>query len=145
VRHITGAFPGVDVVTAMDAYFFFSDPGDGTRSDHMFPFATVVTTDAHDSASNLSRPSVFRLNIGVSRETFRSLLGVSPSAGAEAIEAGRDFTALDRFLPHPVYASQSWVCVLNPSRETFRTVEGLLEEAHRLSAAREAKRAQNRS
>ncbi|HEX5502790.1 MAG TPA: DUF6194 family protein, partial [Thermomicrobiales bacterium] len=36
----------------------------------------------------------------------------------------------DRLLPHPVYAPQSWVCVLNPSDETFQTVRPLLAEAY---------------
>jgi hypothetical protein len=41
-----------------------------------------------------------------------------------------DFTALNRLLPHPVYAPQSWVCVLNPDEDTFKTVQSLLAEAY---------------
>jgi len=33
-------------------------------------------------------------------------------------------------MPHPVYGKMYWVCVLNPSAETFETVKGLLAEAY---------------
>jgi hypothetical protein len=53
---------------------------------------------------------------------------------------GHDFTALDQLLPHPVYAPQSWVCVLNPSAATFEAVRPLLAEAYQLAVSRYAKR-----
>ena len=73
VRAITEAFPDSDIVTAMGATFFSLDP-----ETHWPNFATIVTTDEHDmgSPSNLTaRPDVYRLNIGVSRETFDRLVG----------------------------------------------------------------------
>jgi hypothetical protein len=127
VSYITETFPGVDVVTAMGATFFSLD------SDKHWPnFATIVTTDEHDmgSPSNLgARPNVYRLNIGVSRETYDRLVGGATDP---------DYAALDRVLPHPVYARQHWVSILNPSAETFDTVvEPLLKEAHdRIAATR---------
>ncbi len=108
VRAITEAFPDADIVTAMGATFFSLDP-----EKHWPNFATIVTTDEHDmgSPSNLSaRPEVFRLNIGVSRQTFDRLVGD---------QADPDYAALDRLLPHPVYAQQHWISILNPSAETF--------------------------
>jgi hypothetical protein len=101
------------------------------------PFATLVSKDYgdFDHASQLDRPGVFRLNLGVSRDTFRALFGPLPSA-----EPGRsttdDFAALDRLLPHPVYGPQSWVCVLNPSPETFEAVKPLLAEAYSRAVTR---------
>ena len=49
-----------------------------------------------------------------------------------------DYAALDRLVPHPVYARQLWISILNPSDATFRDiVMPLLTEAHdRLAAAR---------
>lgn len=78
---------------------------------------------------------MFRLNIGLSRETFRTLFG---SAGEQP--ATYDYAVLDRLMPHPVYAPQSWVCVLNPSRETFEAVKPLLAEAYSRMASRRAHR-----
>jgi hypothetical protein len=123
-RYIVDTFPGVDVVEAMNAMFFSLD-----AEKHWPNFATIVTTDEHDQASNLSRPGVFRLNVGVGRATFERLVG-------SALEP--DYAALDRVLPHPVYAKQLWLSILNPSHSTFESVvKPLLAEAHdRLAAAR---------
>jgi hypothetical protein len=116
-EYIARTFAGVDVVDASGASFFFYD------ADHKFPFATLVTSDEHDQASNLSRPSVFRLNVGVSKQTFQSLFGTgSAHSDKGGPEGGYDFTALDCIMPHPVYGKMYWVCVLNPSEETFNTL-----------------------
>jgi hypothetical protein len=94
-----------------------------------------VTGDNYDSVSNLNRPSVYRLNIGVSRETYRALFGQHPSKpGATGIiDTGHDFSVLDEILPHPVYAPQSWVCVLNPGAKTLSKVKELLAEAYAIA------------
>jgi Family of unknown function (DUF6194) len=49
-----------------------------------------------------------------------------------------DYAAFERILPHPVYAKQLWLSILNPGHTTFRdVVMPLLTEAHdRLAAAR---------
>src|SRR5262249_8802349 len=105
--------------------FFFVGP------DRSLPFATLVTSDEYDQASDLSRPDVFRLNVGVRKETFRSLFGGGPKRPGQAeAGGGHDFTALDRLMPHPVYGKMYWVCVLNPGEATFKTVQALLAEAH---------------
>lgn len=145
-QYITDTFDGVDVQVASrddgspeiawgDSFFFY-DPGRDIPPDRRFPFATIVTKDYgdFDCASNLNRPSVFRLNIGVSKDTYISLFGSQPSRpGADGVvDAGHDFTALDQLLPHPVYGKMYWVCVLNPSAATFQTVRPLLAEAYDL-------------
>ncbi len=91
-EHITEAYPGVDTVVAMGATFFFYNPGDGTPKDHTFPFATLVTTDEHDQFSDLARPGVFRLNVGVSKGTFRSLFADLTTEGlSEDVRIGDRF------------------------------------------------------
>src|SRR3954453_2323905 len=96
-EYIARTFAGVDVVDASAGSFFFYDP------DHKFPFATLVTSDEYDRASDLSRPSVFRLNVGVRKQTFQSLFGSDSAPSDEGgAEGGYDFTALDRIMPHPV-------------------------------------------
>jgi Family of unknown function (DUF6194) len=118
VAYITETWPETDVVRAMNAWFFSLDP-----DKHWPNYATLVTTDEHDQASDLSRPGVFRLNMGVDRATFEAI----------AAEAGSDpdYTAFDRVLPHPVYAAQRWICIVKPSEATFRdVVVPLLTLAH---------------
>src|SRR4051794_22974292 len=123
---ILDTWPETDVVEAMNARFFSLDP-----ETHWPNFATIVTTDEHDDGapSRLSRTGVFRLNIGVGRATFERLVGSMNEP---------DYAAFDRVVPHPVYARQLWISILNPSHETFRdAVLPLLTEAHdRLAAAR---------
>jgi hypothetical protein len=127
---ITTTFAGVETTEAMGYRFFFY------RSERMLPFATMAEADnEHDRVSNLDRPGVFRLNIGVSRETFQSLFG------AGKVDVGAyDFAALDTIMPHPEYAAQHWVCVLSPSAATFEQVRALLAEAYALAERRHARR-----
>ena len=128
-QYIAETLDGVDVVTSDgNAFFFFNPPGT-SPPDHNFPFATIVANDRYDQASDLDRPGVYRLNVGVSRQTFRTLF--SEAAGDE-----HDFTALDTIMPHPVYGQMFWVCVLSPDQETFDAVKPLLAEAHGRSADR---------
>jgi hypothetical protein len=149
VHFIAESFSGVDVVTPTDGIaagdaFFIYDPDRNLDDKQRLPFATIVTKDYgdFDNASNLNRPGVFRLNIGVSRDTFRSLFGArssSPGAAGEG-DTRYDFSVLDQLLPHPVYAAQSWVCVLNPSAETFERVKPLVAEAYGRVAKRHGSR-----
>jgi hypothetical protein len=141
-HYITNTFDGLNVVTADGNTFFRYDPEGKLPSERQMPFATLVTNDSYDQVSNLNRPSIFRLNIGVSKETYRALFGPQPPPpGADGVvDTGHDFAVLDQLLPHPVYAPQSWVCVLNPGATTLQTVQSLLVEAYDLAANRYAKR-----
>ncbi len=144
IRYVADTFAGVDVQRPTDGpgagdTFFLFDPRRNLEPQRQFPFATIVTKDYgdFDNSSQLDRPGVFRLNVGVSRDTFRTLIGYPPEEfGAHS--AGYDFAALHRLMPHPAYATQSWVCVLNPSAETFEAVKPLLAEAYSRAAKRYA-------
>ena len=115
---ITATYPGTVVAQAMGATFFSLD-------EKQWPnFATIVTTDEHDmgSPSNLARDGIFRLNLGVGKATFERLAGG---------QSDPDYAALDTFIPHPVYAKQRWIGILNPTWRTFdAVVKPLIEEAH---------------
>ena len=147
-HYITETFEGVDVVVASGDSFFFYNPDSNVPSDHKFPFATLVTSDINDQFSNLNRSSVFRLNIGVGKQTFQSLFGSPklPPYGASAIEIGDtsidyDFTAFNQLMPHPVYGRMYWVCILNPDDETLETqVHPLLVEAYEMAVDKYKKR-----
>jgi hypothetical protein len=137
-RYITDTFDRVEVAEASGDSFFMYLPKHQFDPAHRLPFATIVTSDAYDHFSDLNRPSVFRLNFGVSKETFQSLFGPQPfpSDADEAAGSGYDFTALDTLLPHPVYGRMFWVCVLNPSTATFAAIKPMLAEAYELSMKR---------
>jgi hypothetical protein len=118
--YITGTFEQVESTVNLGYTFFFY------RDDHMLPFATIAHTgNEYEKISNLDRPGVYRLNIGVSRETFQALFGKSK------VDLGAyDFTALDTILPHPDYAAQSFICVLSPGEQTFERLRPMLAEAY---------------
>ena len=40
------------------------------------------------------------------------------------------FAALDRLIPHPVYAWMGWIAVLSPGEQTFRELLPYIEEAY---------------
>ena len=127
-RIILERYPDADVIEAMGATFFSLDP-----EKHWPNFATIVTTDEHDEGapSQLSRPGTFRLNLGVGKETFQRLAGSITEP---------DYAAFDTILPHPVYAKQRWISILNPSDATLRDVVlPLLAEAHDRVAAQQSR------
>ncbi|GHO90647.1 hypothetical protein KSF_006950 [Reticulibacter mediterranei] len=144
-QYITETFEGVDVMIASGDSFFFYNPDGNVPPDHRFMFATIVTSDINDQFSDLNRPSVFRLNIGISKQTFRSLFGEralpsdknSTPKSDDTSSSDYDFTALNQVMPHPVYGRMYWTCILNPSDEMFKTtVQTLLAEAYNMAVSK---------
>jgi hypothetical protein len=125
-NHITRTFENVQTMTNLGYTFFFY------KDDDMHPFATIASTgNEYEKISALDRPGVYRLNIGLSRETFQSMYGkgkvdVSPY----------DYTALDTIMPHPEYSSQFFICVLSPSEATFERIRPMLAEAYEVAVKR---------
>ena len=112
------------------SFFFVGD-------DHRLPFVTIANSDNDfDNVSNLNRDGVFRINIGVSKETFKNLI-------AEPSSELVDYSVLDVFLPHPHYSRQHFVCILNPSNENVETTKKLIVEAHSIAAVRLQRKAEN--
>jgi hypothetical protein len=138
VHTITEAFAGVDLLEADGDYYFYYRPNPALPPDYRLPFATLVTDDRHDAASQLHRAGIYRLNIGVRPATYRDLFGHQPSSAVDGnvIDTGHDYAALDRLMPHPIYAPMSWVSVLNPSPATLAQLQPLLTEAYSLAVQR---------
>jgi len=106
------------------------------RDDHMHAFATIASTgNEYEQISKLDRPGVYRLNIGVSRETFQALFGTK-----KIDVSAYDFTVLDTVMPHPDYSSQHFLCVLSPSEATFERIRPMLAEAYDVAMKRYNKR-----
>ena len=136
IEYVTSELGGTLVVVASEESgapavawgdtFFFYDPDGITLPEKRFPYATIVVSDypGFDEASNLKRPGVYRVNTWVSRDTYER------QTSADDVSA-IDYAVLDKVIPHPVYASQSWLSVLNPGIVTESTVKDLLAEAHR--------------
>lgn len=146
IIRFAAALPGVEVVTASEGdgspevawgdSFIFYDP-ENVPADRRFPFATIVTKDygGFDEASDLNRDGVFRLNVSVGRQRFTELIGHPPAEHAEH-EGDFDYTAIDSVIPHPVYARQAWVSILNPGERTSDLARFLITGARDRAAAR---------
>jgi hypothetical protein len=105
--------------------------------EQMLTFTTIANTDnEYDSVSNLNRDGVYRINIGVSRETFNTLF---PKSLPEPI----DYTTLNTFLPHPDYAKQNFICILNPTGDNIEKTKQLIQEAHTIATTRHQRKAKN--
>lgn len=126
INYIIQTFPEVETQENFGYTFFFY------QSERVMPFATLITADnEYDTISNLNRPGVYRLNIGISRATFQALFG------SQKIDPSQyNFTACDVLMPHPDYAPQNFVCVLSPGAAILEQVKQLLAEAYEIAVTR---------
>jgi hypothetical protein len=105
-------------------FFFVGD-------NHFVPFVSIAQKDNEgDNVSKLDRGGIYRINIGVPKETFDSLFANISS------EQTIDYTTLDLFMPHPHYAKQFYICILNPSSKNEDLVKKYILEAHGLAKRR---------
>lgn len=119
IEYIVTTFPGLQHEVVEGNWFFFG----GT--ERQMPVITLMSNEAFDTYSDLARPSVYRLNIGISGDTFATVV---QDAGETA---DADYTEFDRILAHPEYGGAKWVCVVNPSEDTFaEVIRPLLAEAY---------------
>jgi hypothetical protein len=114
-------------------HFFYYRPPDG-RTDYRFPFATLMTNNVNDQASDLRGPERTRLNIGVGRAEFERLF---PGGDAAA-----DYLAVDTLMPHPQYARQFWIGVIAPSAETWQRIEPYLQKSYADAQRRHERKAE---
>ena len=67
---------------------------------------------------------MFRVNVGVGRSQV-------PDASGEV-----DYAAFDVLLPHPIYAKQGWVSIVNPGAATETLLRSMLTDAYERAKAR---------
>ena len=127
-KYITEKFPGVTQSEHFGYKFFMY------ATDDRLPFATIALADnEYDSISNLNRDGIFRVNIGVSKLTFTQLFHNHNTEW--------DYTALNQFMPHPDYAAQHYICVLNPEGDILSETFKFIGEAYLIAKTRFEKRA----
>lgn len=108
-----------------DTFFYACD---ASGQPAKMPFATIVIKDyvGFDTASQLDRGGLFRLNIEVGKHKFEELFGFAPKA-LDAHRYAFDFTALDRLFPHPLYGAHGWASIINPADASRDAVLALLD------------------
>jgi hypothetical protein len=107
--------------------FFYYDPDDDAGNRKM-PYATIVVHDyaGFDTASNLDREGVFRLNLWVGRDRVPTGDDLDPAA-------------LDTLIPHPTYAKQGWVSILSPDT-LDQSARDLFTDAYRRAVERHGRK-----
>lgn len=131
LRQCLDRLEGTVLVESWGERGIFYNPGHALKRG-VYLLTIKERDGANDRASQLDRPGIFRVNIGVRPDTYRTLFGPKPArpqAGG-VVSLPCDFTVLDQLIPHPVYAWMGWVCILNPSEEAFQRTWPLVEEAH---------------
>jgi hypothetical protein len=138
--YICETFDGLTVMENAGDTFFIYDPDGDLPPERQMPFATIVTGDHYDTVSDLNASGGYRLNIGLTKATYTSLFGAVPTQRDErgVLETGVHYAATDVVMPHPIYASQHWVSVVDPGEATLETVKVMLDEAHRFAARKYA-------
>jgi len=54
------------------------------------------------------------------------------------LRTGFDYTSLDVLMPHPIYAVQHWVCVVDPSAATLELLRPLVDDAYDFAVRKHA-------
>ncbi len=130
LRHEIESLPGIITTRRKDDLFFFYDPDNVGELSWILPVATIVCSDEYDAFSNLDRSNIFRLNIGIDKDSFLNLFG------SKARCLNYDFTELNVIMPHPVYGRSYYICILNPGDELLSKLRELLHIAHLVAARR---------
>ncbi|HWR86764.1 MAG TPA: DUF6194 family protein [Rhodoglobus sp.] len=106
-----------------DAFMYHAP--DGVMPTTEQPYGTIVTKDYPGDESSRLGGGRYRVNIHVRRDRAEQLVSEGDT---------------DVFLPHPLYARQGWVSIVNPQSRVDEAIE-LLAEAHEASRRRHERRA----
>lgn len=141
ISYVTSHYEGVIVDSNWGERGLFYNP------ERKLPKGIYILTfkekdGPNDKASNTNRPGVYRLNLGISKQTFTDLFAGIPKRplAGKIVDTGHDFEMLDEIMPHPVYGWMSWIGVLNPSKNTFDKIKPLIEEGIELAKIKYAKK-----
>ncbi len=133
-NYIVKNYEGVIPKSSWGETSFFYNPNK-TLPNGVY-FCTIKQEDGdNDKASNLNRDDVFRFSIGISKQSFENLFNTKfkrPAKG-ETIKSDFDFKKLDFITPHPIYGWMSWICILNPSKNSFDDLRDFLDESYNLA------------
>ena len=131
IEKIVKDFEGVIPKSSWGETSLFYNPG--RQLPNGVYFCTLKEKNGeNDKASELDRAGVFRLSIGISKQTFEKRFGSRPKRPPKGgiIDTAHDFTLLNELMPHPIYGWMSWVQVLNPRASTFNALLPLISEAY---------------
>ncbi|GAA1584178.1 hypothetical protein GCM10009804_45640 [Kribbella hippodromi] len=127
-------YDGVRMLEGQGDLFYLYDPAADLPPERQQPFATIVTGDHYEKVSRLDEPGAWRLNLALTKATYTSLFGPVPTErNADwVLDSGHDYSARDTLMPHPFYAAQHWVAIVNPTG--LDQLLPLIEESYAFAA-----------
>ena len=137
VASLRARFAGLAPKASWGEVSLFYNPAEALPSGVYF--CTVKDHDgAHDTASHLDRPGVFRIALGLPHGRYEQLFGPRPARPPKGgvVATGHDFTSTNVLMPHPVYAWMGWVQVLSPSEDTFAEMQPLFTASYDAAVAK---------
>ena len=98
------AYEGVVIAQNWGERGLFYNP-EGKLPKGVYILTAKEKDGPNDKASNVNRPDVYRLNLGVSKDTFREMFGDIPKrpGAGQIIDTGHNFEEVDNIMPHPMY------------------------------------------
>ncbi len=141
IKYITENFHGVSPKSSWGETSLFYNPG--KVLPNVVYFCTIKENNGeNDKSAELDRAGIFRVSIGINKNSYEKLFGAKPPRPAKGgiINTGHDFTELNTLMPHPIYGWMNWVQILNPSESTFTEILPLIKEAHASAAAKFSKK-----
>ncbi len=145
IKKIVGTYEGVIPKYSWGETSLFYNPGKVLPNGVYFCTIKEKNGD-NDKSSNLDRDGIFRLSIGISKESYENEFGERPKRPSKGgiIDTGHNFAEVNILMPHPIYGWMSWVQVLNPKKQTFDKVFPLITEAHANAVFKFNKRTANK-
>jgi len=131
IERVVTEFDGVVPKASWGETSLFYNPGKLLPNGVYFCTLKEKNGD-NDKASKLDRAGIYRLSIGIDKESYLSLFGKPPKRPSKGciIDADYDFSECNVLMPHPIYGWMSWVQVLSPSEQRFGEIFSLISEAH---------------
>lgn len=131
LKYCLDNFEGIAEVNSWGERGIFYNPG-GVLKRGVYILTIKEKDGDNDRASRLDREDVWRVNIGVRKQTFRTLFAELPQRPNKGciVDMPYDFTAKDVIMPHPVYAWMGWICTLTPSETTFESLKPYILESY---------------
>ncbi len=141
LKYCLDNFEGLVEVNSWGERGVFYNPG-GVLKRGVYVLTIKEKDGDNDRASRLDRESVWRVNIGVRKQTFCTLFAELPQRPNKGciVDMPYDFTAKDVIMPHPVYAWMGWICALTPSEITFESLKPYILESFEYAKEKFSKR-----
>jgi len=131
VEWIQQRFEGVVTKEVYSELTFFYNPNQALPNGVYF--LTIKEKDGpNDKSSRLDRDGVFRISFKPKPTAYQMRFGDKPKRSKKVSLSGTetDYSLLDTWLPHPIYAWMGWTMILNPSKKSLDELWPYIEESY---------------